>query len=247
MQMPRIRYWFLLLMLFSSSSFSKITILKIGAPEDFACAHQAFFGDLSRQHQYRVEVKISPFKDVAEEFNAGNIDVSVHGMSNINVYTPLDKAVPSKPYLEVKRGFTVKIDSSFATSGKLPRGSKVAVMERSTAYDDLVKHYPDRFQLVLVKKLESTTRELLDTGKVDAVAEGYTGFWFNPDDAKRYKMIDVHPLDPEHPDKESLVYWVSKKKSRLLENINQLLAKVENPYRYYQENGTCHTRFNFPD
>ncbi len=135
--MLRIRYWFLFLTLFSSSSFATITHLRIGAPEDFACAHQAFFAELSRQHQYRVEVKILPFKDVVEALNANKIHVSAHGITSINVFAPGNEAVPSKPY------------------------------------------------------------------------------------------------------KEDQVYWVSKKKKRLLDNINQLLEKVGNPYRYYQDNGTC--------
>lgn len=238
-----------------ASVFTKhLGYLDVGVQEDMSCAVVNFFTDIAKKEDLQLRLIPSPLQTASEKIYHNEIDVSAHGISNTNTQARPDYAVASAPYLDVQRGFTVLKNSPFAKMTKLPKGSKVAVMDESTALQDIKHKYKDDFKLTIVSKLEGKARELLRQHKVDAIAEGYTGFWFNPDDAKDLTMIDVHSLDENDPNAEGLAFWVQVDEPELLDIINREVTtiksshyKLENIYRFYQDNGTCDTHYAFPN
>ncbi|MBM7074271.1 transporter substrate-binding domain-containing protein [Shewanella sp. 202IG2-18] len=136
-----------------------------------------FFIDIAKKEDLQLRLIPSPLQTASDKINHYEIDVSAHGISNINTQAKPDYATASEPYLDVQRGFTVLKDSPFATLKKLPKGSKVAVMDEGTALQDLNHQYKGDLKLTIVSKLEGKARELLRQHKVDAIAEGYTSFW----------------------------------------------------------------------
>nr|WP_239480656.1 transporter substrate-binding domain-containing protein [Parashewanella hymeniacidonis] len=142
-----------------------------------SCAVVKFFIDIAKKEDLQLRLIPSPLQTASDKINHYEIDVSAHGISNINTQAKPDYATASEPYLDVQRGFTVLKDSPFATLKKLPKGSKVAVMDEGTALQDLNHQYKGDLKLTIVSKLEGKARELLRQHKVDAIAEGYTSFW----------------------------------------------------------------------
>ncbi len=220
--------------------------LDVGVQPGVSCAITRFFLQLAEENDLTLRLVITPLSEVSKRMVEGEFDVSAHGISNTNQSAPVHIASASKPYLKVMRGFTVLKTSEFASKEILPDGAKVAVMENSTAHQDLEKKYPDKFELISIPQLEGSPRRELKSGVIDAIAEGYTGFWFNPDDKKDFTMIDIHALDEDNPSGEALVFWVLKEGEELLTAINsQLHSMDENPYKYFQEEGQCNTRYDF--
>ena len=213
-----------------------------------AAQSPGFFQEIASQDNLYLRWHTGPLASVADDMSRGLYDVSAHGISNVNAAAP-HNTLPSEPYLHVQRGFTVLQNSAFATLPHLPGGSRVAVMENSTALQDIQKNYPeDTFDLKMITQLEGSPRKMLRAGDIDAIAEGYTGFWFNPADAKDLTMIDAHPLIADQPDAEALVFWVRNGLPALREKINERLKRVGgNIFKYYQENGTCDTHYVFPE
>ena len=205
-----------------------------------------FFSDIAEANNLQLRWYTGPLADVSDDMERQLYDISAHGVSNINTAAP-QGALASSPYLYVTRGFTVLQDSPFASIKSLPPGARVAVMENSTALQDININYPpNMFDLTIISQLSGKPRELLRAGDVDAIAEGYTGFWFNPEDAKDLIMINTHPLYQDRPDEEALVFWVQNNRQDLLSLINSSLKGKGNIYRYYQEKGACQTNYAFP-
>ncbi|CAA0098817.1 Uncharacterised protein [BD1-7 clade bacterium] len=221
--------------------------LDVGVQVDSSCAVTHFFLDIGKKENLQVRWYPGPLDKAAGQLEQRVFDVSAHGISNINSAAPT-AALASKPYLSVKRGFTVLQKGEFAGLKSLPEGAKVGVMDNSTALQDIKRNYPaDYFDLTIIPMLEGSPRAMLRAGKIDAIAEGYTGFWFNPDDAKDLVMIDVHPLYDDDPDAEGLVFWVQEEDTALLNMINAYLDDVNtNIYFYYQNNKACDTDYAFP-
>ncbi|CAA0099539.1 Uncharacterised protein [BD1-7 clade bacterium] len=221
--------------------------LDVGVQVDSSCAVTHFFLDIGKKENLQVRWYPGPLDKAAAELEQRVFDVSAHGISNINAAAPT-LALASEPYLSVKRGFTVLQEGEFASLKSLPAGAKVGVMDNSTALQDIKLNYPSGyFDLTIIPMLEGSPRAMLRAGKIDAIAEGYTGFWFNPDDAKDLVMIDVHPLYENDPDAEGLVFWVQQEDTALLNMINEHLEDVNtNIYFYYQTNKACDTHYAFP-
>ena len=226
----------------------KYGFLDIGVQENPSCAVTNLFMDIANKEGLKIRWVTGKLEQAAADMENQLFDVSAHGISNINSAAP-HFALASKPYLKVTRGFTVLKNSTLAKSNSLPQGARVGVMENSTALQDIEKNYPAQwFNLTIIDKLEGTARGMLRAGTINAIAEGYTGFWFNPDDAKDLTMIDIHPLDKDRPDSEGLVFWVQQDEGVLLNKINGYMNKLEiNIYKHYQQNEVCDTDYVFPE
>ena len=220
--------------------------LTVSVHNYYSCAVRNFFESIAKQENLKISWYINnKFDNLVRDMEQQKFDVSADGISNINKLVSFN-ALASEPYLKVFRGFTVLKNSQFASLKKLPEGAKVAVMNHSSALEDIQKNYPPHFfRLKIVNRIDNAARRMLRSGEVDAISEGATGFWFNPNDAKDLVMIDVHPLDKNNPDAESLVFWVQPGNLELLDKINAQLKKQGNIYQYYQRNGMCNTSYVF--
>ncbi|MCL6270119.1 transporter substrate-binding domain-containing protein [Sansalvadorimonas sp. 2012CJ34-2] len=169
----------------------------------------------------------SDFGCFSTQLKEREIDISAHGVSKINENAPLESCVASDSYLAVQRGFCVKSDSQYAKAGKLDEDAKIAVVEATTANQDLERNYQLFLKNRHFVRSISEGRKLLDEGTVDAVAEGYLGFRHNPEDDINLPMIDVHPMDSAKPDAEYLVFWVHKDKQNIIPALNSIIGEFD--------------------
>jgi len=187
---------------------------------------KSYLKKFAKEHAIKIHFIYTPTNGAWEHPGQDKADIAAHNLipredRNSEGATYTDPFLYVLRSLEIRRSDIGKYETIHDFIGKT-----VAAPKGTTAEEDLRRRAPKGVKIITVDNFWQGYN-LLYHKKIEAFAVGYYDLPDYVDYPQTYYPIDIHPLDPDHP--ESLHFLVRDKSYGLLEELNIFISENRYP------------------